>query len=132
MDTPTEHWWGKLPRLLKATAAGCERISDALDWQPIAEDIGQDGGLVGLFDVARFQDTTVVPSGHKIRTQEGASDARWLWYSFVREIIGREHAAVVPYGAVVHWDGGMDVHSCASNGEVLGIRLSIAGWPDAI
>jgi len=36
-------------------------------------------------------------------------------------------AAVIPHGAVVHWDGGMDVDTLARNGRVIAIRLSISG-----
>jgi hypothetical protein len=96
IDTPTETWWGKLPRLLKATAPGYSEISDASDWQQVSEEIGQDGGVIGLFDVARFQDPSVIPSGHEIRQQESAGDPRQLWYRFVCEILAPARLPIDP------------------------------------
>jgi hypothetical protein len=132
MDAPPSEQWRIVPRTLVALHAACERIPVDSDWERVAEEIGQDGGVIGLYDVAHFQDMSVIPSDHKVREEENTDDSRWLWYRFVCDVLGKHDAAVVPYGATVHWDGGMDVDCFTMDAEIIGIRPSISGWPDKI
>ena len=133
MDTPPSYpQWRTVPRTVVATHAVCKQVPVESDWRRVADEIGQDGGVIGLYDVAHFQDVSVIPADHKVRGQESPDDSRWLWYRFVCDILGKQDATVVPCGLTIHWDGGMDVDAFTAVGEIVGIRLSISGWPDSI
>lgn len=133
LDTPPQ-WpqWRTVPRTVLATHAACKQVPVESDWGRVADKIGQDGGVIGLYDVAHFQDVSVIPIDHPIRREETTDESRWLWYRFVCDLLGKRDAAIVPYGLTIHWDGGVDVDSFTANGEIVGIRLSISGWPDSI
>lgn len=116
-----------VPRTVIAMHTACEEIPLESDWRRVADEVGQDGGVIGLYDVAHFQDVSVIPAD-----REAMGDSRWRWYRFVCDVLGKQHVTVVPYGLTIHWDGGVDVDSFMADGETAGIRLSISGWPDSI
>ena len=88
--------------------------------------------MIGLYDLAHFHDTKVVPVGQRWTFEGCPADPADLWYSFVCEVMVRQDAVVIPHGFVVNWDGGMDVDTILSNGKVIAVRLSISGWPDRV
>ncbi len=130
-DTTASRPW-EMPRTLIAVRQGFLPSLDSKDWQRVGEEVGGDSGLVGVYDLAHFHDVAVIPLGQHWSFDGGPADPGDLWYSFVCEAIGRQVAAVIPYGFVVHWDGGMDVDTISMGNRVGAIRLSISGWPDRI
>lgn len=90
------------------------------------------GGVIGIYDLEHFQDGSVVPSGQKPLVESWSDDPRMLWYSMNCDAVSKKLASVVPYGAVVHWDGGFDLFVRAKAKEIVGIKLSISGWPNRI
>ena len=132
MDRPSANWWPdwrSLPCSLTAIHSQvAPEFMQSAKWLRVADEVGQDGGLIGIFDAAQYDEMRSIPDGHGSAAPDG--DTRKLWYEFVSEVIGDSAAAVLPHGAVVSWDGGMDVDSVSTTGEVVGIRLSISGWPN--
>ena len=90
--TPQRPW--KMPQTLLAVSEGYSLKSASSEWQRVAEGIGGDSGLLGLFDLAHFHDVGVIPSGQQWTYDGRPADPSDLWYSFVCEAI-RERAAIV-------------------------------------
>ena len=93
------------------------------------ENIGQDGGVFALVDSAHFGDVTVIPPAHPALRPHPEFGTKHAWYDFLCDSLKGAEAVIIPYGAMVHWDGGMDVDSLTWQEEVVGIRVSISDWP---
>lgn len=123
----------KMPRaLLLAHEAFRPSPASSDQWQRLGKPVGGDGGLLVACDFAYFHDDSLVPSDQEWTFDGGPADPNDLWASFVCERIEGKMAATIPHGAVVHWDGGMDVDVFRVQSQVVAIRLSISGWPNEI
>ena len=126
-------WLKPAPRFVLAFRSNFSRPSpEASDWQNIAAEIGGDSPLIGIYDLAHFDDASVVPKNQKWTFDGKPAIEEKLWYSLNCEAIQNRLASTIPFGVVVHWGGGMDVSVCSARNEVAAIRLSITGWPDKI
>ncbi len=98
------------------------------DWQPIRDDIGGDGGVEGLYDIALFGDATVIPSDYQPSTDWSAYPSK-RWYGYICDVVLAKSgwgAVVHPFGCTIHWDGGCSVSTLAdADGNIVGVRL----WP---
>lgn len=128
--TPNHSW--EMPRTLLAAIAGFSTSRDSDAWHPTGKEIGGDYGMIGVFDQSHFHDDKLVPIGQRWTFDGAPADPSDLWYSFVCESVRNQVAAAIPHGFVVNWDGGMDVETLSSDGEIVAIRLSISGWPDRV
>lgn len=128
---PKQQKW-LVPRTLIAAEESAMVSEGSGHWRTVAKDIGSDGGVIGVYDLAHFQDGTVVPVGQKPLVESWSDDSAMLWYSMNCDAVRGRLASVVVHGAVVHWDGGLDVAVRQIGGETVGIKLSISGWPDRI
>jgi hypothetical protein len=128
---PKQQRW-LVPRTLIAAEESAVLSNGRGRWRTLAKDIGSDGGVIGVYDLAHFQDGTVVAAGQKPLVESWSDDPAMLWYSMNCDAVQGKLASVVVHGAVVHWDGGLDVAVRESRHEIVGVRLSISGWPDRI
>jgi hypothetical protein len=128
----TPEWRGEVPRLVIAVCEGFSRPIEPTDWQRTGETVGGDGGILGIYDLAHFHDHGLVPSHQSWTFDGGPAAPDDLWYSLNCEAIRGRLAALIPHGVVVRWDGGMNVDSLASDNRIIGVRMSISGWPDRI
>ena len=128
---PRQRKW-LVPRTLITSEESCMLAQGRGRWHRIAKDIGSDGGVIGVYDLAHFQDGSVVPLGQKPLVDSWSEDPAMLWYSMNCDAVQGKLASVVAHGAVVHWDGCMSVDVRRVGGEIVGLKLSISGWPDSI
>ena len=128
---PKQQKW-LVPRTLIAAEESLMLSDGKGRWRTVAKDIGSDGGVIGVFDIAHFQDGTVVPKGQKPLVDSWSDDPAMLWYSMNCDSVRGKLASVVVHGAVVHWDGGLDVAVRKIRDEIVGVKLAISGWPDGI
>lgn len=104
-------------------------LPPAPKWIRAHDSICCDTALTGVFDLARFKDPSVVPKGQKWTFNGGPAIEDDLWYSYVCEKCVRREFAVVPFGFVAQWDGGMDLECIRKRGVVVAIRLAVSDWP---
>jgi hypothetical protein len=133
-DKPLAGDWWPPSRLLPRSIIAVEDCSKQVvlgtpEWRRVCGDIGQDGGVFGIVDVAHFGDASVIPPGHPSLHPHPEFGMKYAWYDFVCEILGKSDVAIIPHGVMVHWDGGMDVDSLTVQNEVVAIRVSISEWP---
>ncbi len=133
-DKPvTGDWWPAghvLPRSIIAVEESNEQaILAAPEWLGVCTDIGQDGGVFALVDLAHFGDRGVIPPAHPSLRPHPEFGVKYSWYNYLCDILGNSQAVMVPHGAMVSWDGGMDVETLSIQDEVVGVRVSISGWP---
>src|SRR5436190_14608793 len=121
-----QHWL--VPRIVIATEQSATLKDARGHWRTVAKGIGGDGGVIGVYDLAHFQDGTVVPAGQKPLVDSWADDPAKLWYSMNCHAVRGKLASVVVHGAVVHWDGGLDVAVREIRREIVGVKLSVSGW----
>jgi len=131
-DSTLARAW-KMPRALLLVHERFKQLPPTSDqWQRLGKPVGGDGGVLVACDFAHFHDAGLVPGDQKWILQDKPADPQHLWSCFVCEILKRKIAAVIPHGAVVHWDGGMHVDVFRAKDQVVAIRLSISGWPNDI
>jgi hypothetical protein len=131
-DIPPELGW-TLPWRLHAAHDGTKLPSDPGTWRTLAKRISGGRALTGIYDLAHFQDHSVVPPDQKWTFWGEAPDPDDLWYPLNCEAASADSGVgVIPYGVVVHWDGGWDVDIIAVEKEVVAVRLTISGWPDKV
>ena len=131
LDTTPQRPWD-MPRTVIAVHTDYPALLKSSDWQRVGDGVGGDSGLIGVHDLAHFHDVSVIPPEQQWTFNDGPADPNDFWYSFLCEAIRNRDAAVIPYGFVISWDGGMDVDTISSDGRVAALRLSISGWPNRI
>jgi hypothetical protein len=95
------------------------------DWKRI-DSVGGDTGILGIFDLSRFHDASIVPSGQKWTYDGAPADPNDLWYSLVCEAIRDKSVALIPFGFDVSWDSSMDIDVFVAESHIVAIRLSIS------
>ena len=113
-----------VPDVLEAV----HRDARKLTWEKLEIELGGDHAMVGIYDLSHFHDHSLVPK-NQIWTVggDGPADPGDLWYSLICEAIvtaGPVPAAVIPFGAVLSWDSGVEASlGRDSSGKVAGITL---------
>src|SRR5215471_18027432 len=64
-------------------------------WRTVAKAIGSDGGVIGVYDLAHFQDGNVVPTGQKPLVESWANNPAMLWYSMNCDAVREKLASVI-------------------------------------
>lgn len=99
----------------------------ALKWETLSDSISGDHAMIGVYDRAHFHDDGIIPRNYvwKFGPTGSPADPNDLWYSYNCEVIPRGFgAAVLPYGCVLHWDGGVRVSVARDKaGQVVVIRF---------
>jgi hypothetical protein len=95
-------------------------------WRKIREDIGGDGGVEGIYDIARFGDAAVIPPDYHPSTDWSEYPSK-RWYSYICDAVLAKRGwgvFVHPFGCTLHWDGGCSVSTLSdSDGSIVGVRL---------
>ena len=111
--------------VLHSSVSGSVEPGDSR-WREIRDDIGGDGGIEGLYDIARFGDAAAIPPEHRPRTDWSSYPSK-RWYGYICDVVlanSDSHVVVHPFGCTIHWDGGCSVSTmAASDGTVVGVRL---------
>jgi hypothetical protein len=99
---------------------------DMADWRQIRDDIGGDGGVEGIYDIAHFGDAQVIPSDHQSRTDFCSYPSK-QWYGYICDVVLAKSGwgvVVHAFGCTMHWDGGCSVSILTdTDGSVVGVRL---------
>ena len=114
-----------VPGTVQASLDGVTLDSSDRDWKRIGS-VGGDSGIVGVFDLSRVHDASIVPSGQKWTYNAAPADPNDLWYSFICEAIRDKSVALIPFGFAVSWDSTMDIDVLVSESQIVAIRLLIS------
>jgi hypothetical protein len=129
-DVSPNYGW-PMPRIFMAILDSLT-LSGSEVWDRSEDAVGGDTGIIGIFDVAHFHDTNIIPPGQEWTFEGRPAVPEKLWYSYICEVLQKRESAVIPYGAVVNWDGGIDVDVIRHGHRIVAIRLSIYGWPNQV
>lgn len=114
-----------------------ERMSLLRPWHEHPDPIGEDGGIIGIFDKAHYGDATILPAGYNPwapaeipATYSPAS----LWYDFLcnSKPYGLPFkATIVPFGCLADWNFDARVFTAADAGGMIRAVHLRASEPDA-
>src|SRR5439155_3029365 len=83
-----------VPRTLIAAEESAKLAQGRGRWRGLAKEIGSDGGVIGLYDLAHFQDGSVIPPGQKPLVDSWSNDRAMLWYSMNCDAVSGKLASV--------------------------------------
>ena len=99
--------------------------ADSSQWREV-RDIGGDGGVQGIYDIASFGDEGLIPPDYR-PSLDWPEDPDRRWYGFICNTVlaKRDWGVVVhSFGCTMHWDLGCLVSTLSdSDGFVVGVRL---------